>query len=33
MKIKELENELSVYVSEWLAARWQHWSFVYASIH
>ena len=33
MKIKELENELSVYVSEWLAARWQHWSFVNTSIH
>ena len=33
MKIKELENELSVYVSEWLDARWQHWSCVYKSIH
>ena len=33
MQIKKLENELSEYVSEWLAARWQHWSFVYASIH
>ena len=33
MQIKKLENELSEYVSEWLAARWQHWSFVYTSIH
>ena len=33
MQIKNLENELSEYVSEWLAARWQHWSFVYTSIH
>lgn len=33
MQIKKLENELSEYVSEWLAARWQHWSFVNTSIH
>ena len=33
MQIKKLENELSEYVSEWLDARWQHWSFVYTSIH
>lgn len=33
MQIKRLENELSEYVSEWLDARWQHWSFVYTSIH
>ncbi len=33
MQIKRLENELSEYVNEWLDARWQHWSFVYASIH
>lgn len=33
MQIKKLENELSEYVSEWLDARWQHWSFVYKSIH
>ena len=33
MQIKRLENELSEYVSEWLDARWQHWSYVYKSIH
>lgn len=33
MQIKKLENELSEYVSEWLDARWQHWSYVYKSIH
>lgn len=33
MQIKRLENELSEYVNEWLDARWQHWSFVYTSIH
>lgn len=33
MQIKKLEKELSEYVSEWLDARWQHWSFVYTSIH
>ena len=33
MQIKKLENELSEYVSEWLDARWQHWFFVYKSIH
>jgi len=31
--MKELENDLFVYVSEWLDARWQHWSYVYKSIH
>lgn len=33
MQIKRLENELSEYVSEWLDARWKHWSYVYNSIH
>lgn len=33
MQIKRLENELSEYVSEWLDARWKHWSYVYKSIH
>ncbi len=33
MQIMKLENELSEYVSEWLDARWQHWSYVYKSIH
>lgn len=33
MQIKKLENELSEYISEWLDARWQHWFFVYKSIH
>lgn len=32
MQIKRLENELSEYVSEWLDARWKHWSYVYKSI-
>lgn len=26
MKIKELENELSEYISEWIDARWQEWN-------
>lgn len=33
MQIRRLENELSEYVSEWLDARWKHWSYVYKSIH
>ena len=33
MQIKKLEKELSEYVSEWLDARWQHWSLVNTSIH
>lgn len=33
MQIKRLENELSEYVSEWLDARWKHWSYIYKSIY
>lgn len=33
MQIKELEKELSEYISEWLDARWENWHFIYKSIH
>lgn len=33
MRMKDLENDLSVYVSEWMDARWQHWNFIHTSIH
>ena len=32
MRIKELENELSEYVSEWVNARWKDWSIMRSSI-
>lgn len=33
MRMKELENDLSVYVSEWMDARWKYWNFINTSIH
>lgn len=33
MRMNELENDLSVYVSEWMDARWKHWNFINTSIH
>lgn len=32
MRIRDLENELSEYVSEWMDVRWQEWSNFYKSI-
>lgn len=32
MRIRDLENELSEYVSEWMDVRWQEWRNFYKSI-
>lgn len=32
MRIRDLENELSEYVSEWMDVRWQEWSNFYKSV-
>lgn len=32
MQITKLERELSEFVSEWIDARWQHWSLNYDAI-
>lgn len=32
MRIRDLENELSAYVSEWVDARWVDWNIIRSSI-